>query len=77
MRPILLSAAVFAVFLPTFILAQQTPSREVNVSAVENRILRGGSFDSRISNLSAAFRNFNPPVLHSRSVGFRVARTCK
>jgi formylglycine-generating enzyme required for sulfatase activity len=55
----------------------EDPDGSGNVSAVENRILRGGSFDSRISNLSAAFRNFNPPVLHSRSVGFRVARTCK
>ena len=57
--------------------AKREEDREVVISDLELRALRGGSFRRRPFLIRAAARIGEPPVLQDYAIGFRVVRTWK
>ena len=45
------------------------------IVGTESRVLRGGSFDTRASNVRSSLRNYNAPSTRADDFGFRLART--
>ena len=54
--------------------AVDQPSSE-EVLDVDDRVLRGGSFNNRSSVVRSAYRRSYRPAVHNYSYGFRAART--